>query len=228
MYDPEMDARVREYVQFQREARKVNVIDRDACSQLLALQQRHAAAAAAAAQAASKPLLVARSLAVQDATNTAPAATSTANATTSTSIATATATEPSIPKEEFKPAIKSELKADEVKLEPQAEASGDTSALPTPPISDTAPQQSGTSQSIAAEALGPTPPTGGTTAAQAAAEQPEADFVLVKSEHDHWRVRVNVLVYCKLVNSLSLNARSRMRVHSTTSAQFTCKIQWGK
>ena len=181
IYDPELDARVREYVQFQREVRKVNVIDRDSCSQLLALQQRHAHAAATGAQAASRPLLVARSAAVQELTTT----------TTATATTTCTATaQPIIPKEECEPAIKSELKSDEVKPEP--EASGETCALPSPPNSDTTPQQADTTQSSAAEALAPTPPTGGTTAVQPAGEQPEPDFVMVKSEHDHWRVRV----YC--------------------------------
>ena len=176
MYDPELDARVREYVQFQREVRKVNVIDRDACSQLLALQQRHAGAA----QAVSRPLLVARAAAVQDLKATA------------TATSTSTATQPIIPKEECEPAIKSELKSDEVKPEPQPEASGETCALPTPPNSDTTPQQAGTTQSSAAEALAPSSPTGGNTAVQPTGEQPEPDLVLVKSEHDHWRVRV----YC--------------------------------
>lgn len=179
MYDPELELRVRDYVQFQREVRKVNVIDRDVCSQLLALQQRHSqshaaapAPASALAAAASRPLVVPLPVPVaQD--------------------------PPSVPKIECdEPSIKSEPKSE--RLDQISEAADASAALPTPPTSDNTPQQQPppdaalSSSNDAASAGGVSCRTAAESAGgqlePVAETKRETDFLLVASEHDHWRV----------------------------------------
>lgn len=198
MYDPELELRVRDYVQFQREVRKVNVIDRDVCSQLLALQQRHSqlpaaapapAPASALAAAVSRPLVVPLPVPVaQD--------------------------PPSVPKIECdEPSIKSEPKSE--RLDQISEAADASAALPTPPTSDNALQQQQPPPEAALSSSNDAASAGGVscrTATDSAGGQlepvaetkRETDFLLVASEHDHWRVW---LAYNRKYRTLGIIAR---------------------